>query len=405
MTGSASPRQPRAGLWIRFLLGTLGLGATAAVPGPVPGLAVRWETPAAAPAAAVVVVEGLPPAQLRALEGAGWTEARWQRLLAVHAEPGDPLADLGLPPMAGRHTVVSNVVRFDPAFPLRSGLRYRAVFRPAELPDTAPPAPDARPKSAVHRVPERARSGGTEVVRIHPSAAVLPENLLKFYVHFSAPMSRGHIYDHIELREASTRRPVELPFLEIDEELWDPTMRRLTLLLDPGRIKRGVKPLEDIGPALEVGKRYELTLRRTWQDAEGSPLKDDYARTFEVGPPDREPPDPASWIVAAPAAGGSDALRVSFPEPLDHAIVLRVFRVRGPDGAEVTGTPELADEERRWSFVPTRPWRSGDHRLLVPTSIEDLAGNNIGKPFDVDLFERVERRLTNTLVTVPFVVR
>ena len=32
---------------------------------------------------------------------------------------------------------------------------------------------------------------------------------------------------------------IELPFLEIDEELWDPAMMRLTLFIDPGRIKRG----------------------------------------------------------------------------------------------------------------------------------------------------------------------
>jgi hypothetical protein len=41
----------------------------------------------------------------------------------------------------------------------------------------------------------------------------------------------------------------------------------------------------------------------------------------------------------------------------------------------------------------------------VQTTIEDLAGNNIGKPFEVDTFEGVERRITNQTVSVPFEIR
>lgn len=40
----------------------------------------------------------------------------------------------------------------------------------------------------------------------------------------------------------------------------------------------------------------------------------------------------------------------------------------------------------------------------MPTTLEDLAGDNIGKPFDVDLLDRVDRRLTPSVVEVPFVV-
>jgi len=34
-------------------------------------------------------------------------------------------------------------------------------------------------------------------------------------------MQRGHIYDYIHLRNEAGQN-VELPFLEIDEELWNP---------------------------------------------------------------------------------------------------------------------------------------------------------------------------------------
>ena len=45
----------------------------------------------------------------------------------------------------------------------------------------------------------------------------------------------------------------------------------------------------------------------------------------------------------------------------------------------------LDDRERRWSFIPAEPWQEGFHRIVIRATIEDLAGNNIGKTFDVDL--------------------
>ena len=43
--------------------------------------------------------------------------------------------------------------------------------------------------------------------------------------------------------------------------------------------------------------------------------------------------------------------------------------------------------EETWSFVPARPWRVGGRRLVVPTTIEDLAGSHPGKAFDVEVVE------------------
>jgi hypothetical protein len=233
---------------------------------------------------------------------------------------------------------------------------------------------------------------------------VLPENLLKFYVHFSAPMSRGHIYDHIHLL-ADGDRAVELPFLEIDEELWNSQMIRLTLFIDPGRIKRGVTPLEEIGPALEAGKRFTLVIDKDWRDAVGNALKEGFRKVFEVGPTDRDPPDPEQWKIDAPNAGRRAAISVKFPEPMDHALALRMIRIMNSADMLVEGESQLTDHERVWTFVPAQPWLAGTYRLTVQTTIEDLAGNNIGKPFEVDLFEGVQRRLTNSVVSRVFEIR
>lgn len=96
---------------------------------------------------------------------------------------------------------------------------------------------------------------------------------------------------------------------------------------------------------------------------------------------------------------------ISFPKPLDHALAQRMIRVVTAPGELVPGQPGLDDQERRWSFTPARLWNAGPHTVLVQTTIEDLAGNNIGKAFEVDLFDGVQRRLTNSTVRLPFEIK
>jgi hypothetical protein len=55
------------------------------------------------------------------------------------------------------------------------------------------------------------------VRQVYPSTAKIPENQLKFYIEFSAPMSQGNAWRHIRLLK-SDGQAVELPFLEIDQE-------------------------------------------------------------------------------------------------------------------------------------------------------------------------------------------
>src|SRR5581483_747984 len=130
-----------------------------------------------------------------------------------------------------------------------------------------------------------------------------PENQLKFYFHFSAPMKQGEAYEHIHLLNEAGK-PIELAFLELGEELWDPSGKRFTLFIDPGRIKKGLKPREDLGPVLEEGKSYTLVIDRDWKDAEGEALKESFKKTFRAVAADETPPEPKTWRLEAPAAGG-----------------------------------------------------------------------------------------------------
>ncbi len=302
--------------------------------------------------------------------------------------------------MLGVYRVELNALRFEPQFALEPGITYRAVFRPDQLPG----GKQVTPITAVFQAIRRSATPTTVVSRVYPSADSLPENLLKFYIYFSAPMSRGNIYDHIHLLGESGKK-VELPLLEIDEELWDATMTRLTLFIDPGRIKRGVLPLEEIGPSLEAGKSYTLVIEREWRDGAGIPLKESFQKAFKVASADREPPDPARWKIQSPQSGARDPLTIIFPEPMDHALAQRLIRVSAESGEAIEGKVALEDQERRWAFTPDNAWRRGRYQLIIQTTLEDLAGNNIGKPFEVDLFEGVERRLSTSTVKVSFEIR
>lgn len=392
--GSARVFLTRAG----FGLGLVAAGADAAasVESASPaGVAIHWRT-ATTPAAVEVV--GLPRADSVRVEQQLRTAGDGRDVFPVFAEPADRTAAPrgGWPVMAGTWRVVGDILRFEPRFPLVPGVNYRAEYRPAQ----------GQPLVASHRLPAPDPTPTTSVVQVFPSGDVLPENQLKFYVEFSAPMSRGGTYEHVQLREMGGQ-PIELPFLELDEELWDLAMTRLTLLIDPGRIKRGVKPLEDIGPVFEAGKTYELTLAAACRDASGRTLREPFTKTFRVGNADRSAPDPRRWTIVAPPAGTVQPLCVKFDEPMDHALALRLIGVRaGADGAvPLAGERAVGAGERSWTFLPAQPWGAGPHRLTVAPTIEDLAGNNVGKTFDVDLNAGAARAVGKEAVTVDFVVR
>ncbi|MGH9631482.1 MAG: Ig-like domain-containing protein [Bryobacteraceae bacterium] len=308
----------------------------------------------------------------------------WSSIFAVYAG-----AD-GVPPMLGSYNLEQGTLVFRPRFPPAPGVRTRALLR----------RPGASPIEAVFEEPKADAQPSTNVRHVYPSTDLLPANQLKFYIHFSAPMRRGEAWQRIHLLDQNGAR-VDLPFLEIDQELWDRDYTRLTVLFDPGRIKRGLFSLEQAGPAIEEGKQYTLVIDQEWLDAAGAPLERPFRKSFRVVPPDRVPLDPREWHLSTPQAGTSGALILEFPKPVDHALLLRLLDVAGPDG-RVAGAVEVDREETRWRFVPNEPWKSVDYNLVIGTSIEDLAGNRIGRAFDVDLFDPVTKRLARKTISLPF---
>lgn len=82
-----------------------------------------------------------------------------------------------------------------------------------------------------------------------------------------------------------------------------------------------------------------------------------------------------------------------------------MIRVKRPDGTEREGAVMPGAREETWGFVPARPWRAGGPHLVVPTTIEDLAGSHVGQAFDVVVVEEGDRRIETPTVEVAITVK
>ncbi|MEZ5401241.1 MAG: hypothetical protein R2729_16340 [Bryobacteraceae bacterium] len=298
----------------------------------------------------------------------------------------------GAPALAGDYSMKSGVLVFRPRYKLEPGLSYRAAYSLV-----------GEKATALLVVPKPKLVSTTVVERVYPSASVLPENQLKFYIHFSAPMSRGDAPKRIHLFDDSGAE-VKLPFLELDEELWDRDYRRLTVLFDPGRVKRGLVPNAEAGPPIRAGRGYKLVIDAEYQDARGAPLATPFVKEFRAAAAIRAGIDVKEWKIAPPRANDIVPLSIDFPRPLDAALLLRFIDVVDAAGKLVKGHVSLDNQEQRWLFQPERPWQSGAYAIEVVSTLEDLAGNKIGRPFDVDVFEQVDQRITMDTVSLPFTI-
>ena len=100
----------------------------------------------------------------------------------------------------------------------------------------------------------------------------------------------------------------------------------------------------------------------------------------------------------------TNALVVTFPKPLDHGLLMRALGVTRGDTA-VAGDVIVAEGETRWMFTPREPWQAGQHRLLALDILEDVAGNQIGRAFEVDNFDTVDKSPDSQRIMTPFDVR
>jgi hypothetical protein len=314
-------------------------------------------------------------------------DPRWESLIvlrrvdsaAEHTNMADASAQPGL---LGSCALVERRLRFRPRFPLLPGETYKARFSPAALMHSENVAAKP-PIVATYRVDDETPASVPEVVEVHPSGDQLPANHLKFYLLFSEPMRQGRIWDFFTLVDETTGEPVHDPLRHT--ELWSEDGRQLTLWFHPGRQKTGVNLNVEIGPILEPGRRYTLSISPRWLSQKGTPLAAEFRKSFAAVEPDHTQPRLADWTFRVPSAGTRDPLEIEFPEPLDWALLQKQLAVEAASGARAPGEIRVGAEERSWQLHPSEPWQPGGYRLKAGGVLEDLAGNSLARPFEVDL--------------------
>lgn len=293
------------------------------------------------------------------------------------------------PAILGDYSYNQDTLRFTPILYFSPGRTYFVRYRDQEVYQVVIPFKASEPP---------------KVLAIYPSADTLPANQLKFYIHFTKPMSEGTVYKLVKLVRNETDT-LNDPFVRLEPALWNREKTRLTLWLDPGRIKRDLNPNREFGAPLQAGSQYQLIVSSSWQDQQGVALQSPFVKKFLVGADDRKKPKVADWKVIAPPAGSKDPLSIDFGEPMDHALAGRVIEVLDEKQELCTGAVYFQKKDQVCRFVPDRSWRPGYYQLRIGSELEDLAGNNLNRLFDVDLQKKGEQLMEEQFYWVGFWVK
>ena len=87
---------------------------------------------------------------------------------------------------------------------------------------------------------------------------------------------------------------------------------------------------------------------------------------------------------------------------MDHALLLSGLGVLNERGEVIDGKIEVLEQEKRWIFTPERTFSPGSYQIRISTDLEDLAGNNLQRPFDKDLRMPAKSQPDSPFIELPF---
>lgn len=275
--------------------------------------------------------------------------------------------EIGPIPVQGRFSYNANFLIFTPYYPFEKGLTY--TVRTKHL--------DTDVYSYRTFILETSEKyDAAELLCIYPSADVLPENLLRFYFYFSTPMKKGEVLKYIQLIDSAGNIDSNA-FMQFKQELWSPDGKRLTLLFDPGRIKRGVSTNAELGPALLEGNTYQLSISGEWEDVYGQKLGTTESKAFKVGTGYRTTINISSWNIDTPQAESAQPLSIHFDRIMDYALLQSMIQIQDEEKNKITGHWETLEQEQSIQFIPEKKWQKGNYNIVFERRLEDLAGNNL----------------------------
>lgn len=192
-------------------------------------------------------------------------------------------------------------------------------------------------------------------------------------------MARGQVFSHIHLENEAGERVIN-PFLNLNTELWSTDQTRLTLLFDPGRVKQGVGPNKTYGAPLLEGREYSLIVSENMKTARNENLGLEHRSTFKVGPARRRSIAPENWRLQIPQSQTRSTLTIKFDRLVDMGAAVSLLKIKDEEGRVIEG--KAISDGMSWSFTPLRQWKEESYELIIPPSLEDVAGNTPYASFD-----------------------
>lgn len=208
-------------------------------------------------------------------------------------------------------------------------------------------------------------------LEIHPAGPTVPENLLRIELRFAQAQRLPFDVRRLQLLREDGR---EIENALLDLALPSADGRRITILMDPGRVKTGVGPQLDAGRALHAGQTVRLRV--------DDPATAEVAvKTWQVTAAVSRPLDAAAWRLSEPRSGSREPLVVDLRAPISSSGE-GLIAVVDAAGRRVPGKAVLGDGDTVWHFTPSRRWRSGRYRLVAHPDLEDPAGNRHCSAFE-----------------------
>jgi hypothetical protein len=273
-------------------------------------------------------------------------------------------------PVLGEINEDGDAFVFTPIVAFTGGLNYEVRYNSQNI--------------GIFKVPVDTTLSNPELLSVYPTGDTVPENLLKMYLTFSEPMMEDGATKHI-LLVRDGRDTLRDTFLDLQPELWNTDGTILTLWLDPGRVKRDLIPNKTLGQPISRSSTYELVVKPGWRSTQGAHTQTGYWKSFYAGRRDEAIPNPDRWKVKSPPSLSRDTLIVSFDEALDYKLITDAIHVLDSERRLVEGEALPGKDEKSFCFIPVEGWKRGPYLLMIESRLEDLAGNNLTRPFDRDV--------------------
>lgn len=226
-----------------------------------------------------------------------------------------------------------------------------------------------------------AQKAKPSVIKIYPGSDSIPVNILRFYIEFSHPMQEMGILNHIKLTRDDGKNITGV-FFENQYELWNEDRTKVTLIVDPGRVKTGLLAHNVLGRAFDEGVTYYLVVDSFLLDFNNEKLNNRFIKKFIAVSEDITAPDLADWSVTCPPANTKENLTINFNDKVDHISAKTFIKIIDDNERIMEGQITLGKNESLWIFKPKLKWQKGNYKLIVNSRLEDIAANTLNGIFD-----------------------